>query len=134
MLRLIAFLFAFALASGMILAQSRIGSENYSSQYANSLITNVSNYIASVNQSSYLIFSPNLTGAYLNLSYAMSNLSYNPSAAVLYAERANSSAYMQFRSMEYYKTASFPVMFAFTLVMLLLLYKFMIPLKKKRRR
>jgi hypothetical protein len=130
MLKLMALIFIFASASGMLLfAQPQVGNENYTSAYANSLIANVSAYISNINESSYLIFQPNLAGAYLNLSYAISNVSYNPNAAVLYAERANESAYGQYKSMGYYKGASLPVIIAFTLLMLALLYKYMVPVK-----
>lgn len=117
-----------------LMAQAHIGPENYQSQYANSLITNVSNYVATINESGYLIFKPNLSTAYMDLNYAMDNVSSNPSAAVLYAEKANQSAYTQYQSIRYYRSESFPVIVGFTLIMLALLYKFMAPIKKGRKK
>lgn len=124
-------LFSWAAA---LIAQTSIGPENYSPQYANSLITNVSNYVATINESGYLIFRPNLSTAYMDLNYAMNSTASNPSAAVLYAEKANQSAYTQYQSILYYKSASLPVIAGFTLIMLALLYRFMAPIKKGRKK
>ncbi len=71
MLKLLILILIYASASHLLYAQSSLGSQNYTAQYANTLVNNVSDYIATVNESSYLIFQPDLSGAYINLTFAM---------------------------------------------------------------
>ncbi len=134
MQRYVLAVFALALMPGLIYSYSSIGQQSYTPAYANALVTNVSNYVGLVNQSSYLVFHPNLNGAYFNLTLAQGNITTNPSAAVLYAEKANKSAYNQYLELQYSKGTALPVIVAFTLAMLIVLYKVMVPVKKSRRK
>ncbi len=132
MLNRIAFLVFFSLALGMTFAQSQIYLANYTPGQANATIQNVSAYVEEINQSAYLIFKPNLTTAYKDLSIAKGNMTSNPNYAVRSANSAYESAKGQYTSIKDYELGSLPIVVGFTIVMILLLYKFMTPIKVKK--
>ncbi len=134
MQRYVLVVLALALMPGLIYSYSSISQQNYTPAYANALVANVSNYVELVNQSSYLVFHPDLSGAYFNLTLAQGNITSNPSASVLYAQKANKSAYNQYLELQYSKGTALPVIVAFTLAMLIVLYKVMVPVKKSQRK
>ena len=84
-------------------------------------------YIQLVNESGYLIFSPNLTQAY-NYYYRAVNLSANdPDTAVTLLAQAKQSASQQQQLIYGYRDTSFIVMAVLTVVSALILAYFMWP-------
>lgn len=113
---------------------TQISSQNYTTAQADSYIYNASQYLQTVNESGYLIFTPNLGQAYGYLASAKRLNISNPSASVYYASEAYSSAEMEYARISYYRSISVPVVGIFTAVMALLLYHFMRPVEQRRAR
>ncbi len=136
MLKATLLILIFGLLAAVIAAQPypQISAQNYTTQEANTILNRVSNNLTIVSQSSYLIFQPQLNGAYENLSLAMGNVISDPEVSVFYSNRANNNTNTQYKQIEQYKYESFPVITAFTIIMLVLLYRFMTPVKKPGKR
>ncbi len=135
MLKSTAIILFFLLVLGLTNAQSRISQTNYNATQANSIVNNVSAYMSTINQNGTVMFSlfePNLTVAYKNLALAQGNVTSNPNLAVRYANTAYNITQSQYRTVKYNEQTSFPVIFGFTALMLFLLYKFMLPVKKRK--
>ena len=100
---------------------------------ASSVYNAALSYISYVNQSSYLLFYPNLTTAYLDLNKSSGLLTSDPSNAIVYANAARQSAAQQYSRMAYYKCYSGIAVLAFTLVVAAMIYFYMQPVKRGRR-
>ena len=87
---------------------------NYTVAFANRTIGNATAYVDMVNQSSYLIFAPNLTQAYGYLAKAQVSYNKTPAVSVFYANQAVSSAGAQYSIIGQYRTISFAVMSVLT--------------------
>ncbi len=101
-----------------------IGMQNYTVAQANQTIQNVSAYVQLVNQSAFLIFSPDLTQAHSYLGKAQVYYNSSPSLAVEYALMANASARNAYEAISAYRNYSFLAMLVFTGVVGFLLYVF----------
>lgn len=130
----IAFVLIIFLVSGVAYAQGQITNPNYTTQHANATVENVTSYIEIVNESGYLFFEPNLTAANMYLTKAQGNITSNPYLAVTYANKAYNLTEQQYTTTQSHKSESLPIIAVFTIAMLILLYKFMIPIKKTRRK
>lgn len=116
---------------------AQISGANYTVAQANATITSAYSYVNSINESGYLIFQPNLNASYSYLSMALKIYNSSPDTAVFYAQQAETLAQQQYSNINYYRSRSLPVIVAFTLLMLIVLYKIMVPIgpvKKVRRR
>ncbi len=129
MLRLIALMLV---AMPILASASQFNSSNYTVAEANATISQAESYINAVNQSGYLIFSPNLTQAnsYLNTSLAVYKES--PASAVLYAQLADRSAEQAYLQISRYKSESFVATLIFTAVVAFILYGYGKPIKGRR--
>jgi hypothetical protein len=107
-----------------------IGS-NSTKAFANTIINNTITIIEAVNESSYLIFSPNLTRAYADLNRSMLVYNVSPEASIVLANRAANDALTQYSLMSAYKEGSLVVMLAMTAVLALILSKVMKPVVKR---
>ncbi len=121
-----------AFVAGLASAQ-QVSNSNYTVQQANATISQVTQYVNTVNESGYLIFEPNLSAAYRYLNKAISIYNMSPNTAVIYADNAYASAHQEYISISYYRTASLPIMIAFTVAMTILLYRFMVPVSGKAK-
>ncbi len=124
---------AFALLfSFLIFSASASASALFSnSSNASLLISNAKRVLQEVNQSAYLVFSPNLTSAYHYLS-----LAENASTIQLSSKFANlsiTSALKQKSALDGYKQKSFAIMLVLTALFALLLYLCMKPIKSQKR-
>jgi hypothetical protein len=134
MLKGLAILIFLSISLAALAAQSQVSQAQYTQQQANSIINNVTAYVSMVNQTGYLVFEPNLTAAYEYLNLSEGNLTTNPDLAVRYAYSAYASAQLQYEYAKRYESAEFPIVVLFTIAMLILLYKFMQPVKKAGKR
>ena len=123
----------FLFFNGIVSAQ-QINNANYTVQQANQTLAQASLYIQNVNESGYLIFTPNLTLAYryLNMGYAIYNVS--PNTAVFYAQQAEQAAQQQYGNISYYRSESVPVLFVFTIALAVILIRIMTPVKNRKQR
>ncbi|MDE1768586.1 MAG: hypothetical protein KGH62_04400, partial [Candidatus Micrarchaeota archaeon] len=69
-----------AFFAGLASAQ-QVSNSNYTVQQANATISQVTQYVNTVNESGYLIFEPNLTVAYRDLNKAISLYNTSPDTA-----------------------------------------------------
>jgi hypothetical protein len=106
-------------------------SPTYTMMAANHSIKNTTAYLQTVNQSGYLFFYPsNLSAAYSYLNKSETAYSHNsPALAIGYSDKAMSLAKSSYLQISYYRTISIIVMLIFTVVIGLLLYKLMKPVK-----
>ncbi len=109
-----------------------ISPQGYNALQANLTIQNVSSYVAMVNESSYLIFSPNLTQAYLYLGKAQQVYTTSPSTAVEYADLAKQSAGSAYSDISSYRSYSLLAMLVFAGVTGFLLYTFSIRSNRRK--
>ncbi len=130
-MRLHALLIIISVAAIMQPYAASIRAQSYTKSQANLTISNVTEYIAMVNESSYLIFSPNLAQAYSYIGKAQNALNDSPDLAVRYAQLANISAGSAYDAIGQYKNYSLLAMLVFTGVMALLLYVYAIGKKRK---
>ena len=98
-----AFLFSAAFAYNFTLPGN--APANFSSSFNATL-----RYIGTVNQSSYIIFYPNLTGAYSALANAKSEYAANASAAYFYLDEAHERAATELARIYSYRADSLIVM------------------------
>jgi predicted PurR-regulated permease PerM len=108
-----------------------IATANYTVEEANSIINSVLSYTNLINQSSYLIFSPNLKNAYTYLENASSIYNTSPGEAVAYALKAKEIAQAQYNAINSYRLISFVAMLAFSIIALYLLLIYMKPVKHR---
>jgi hypothetical protein len=106
---------AFALLAACAGAQ-QLNSTSYTPAAANGIINRAQAYVDTVNQSGYLVFSPNLTQAYGYLQNAQGVYNRSPSAAVIYANEAVASAKTQYADIRSHWLASLAVMAVLTAV------------------
>lgn len=104
---------------------------NYSLMQANTTISQVLDYIQRVNESSYLIFNPNLTTAYAYMDNASKIYQKSPGQAIQYAYLAKASAEAQYAAISMYKQDSLIVMLFFTAIFAAILYFYARPQKPK---
>ncbi len=112
-------------------AQS-VSAQNYTKGQAGLIFSNASAYVNMINQSSYLVFSPNLKQAESDLDRARSLLNTSPVDSVLYSKIAVESANSAYERISTYRGISELGALAFTVIMVLLLYRFMKPVKARR--
>lgn len=125
--RFLVLLLLFA-APFFISAQS-VNQSNFTSRQANLTVENATNYVAMINESSYLVFSPNLAQAYSYLNMASHS---PPSSAVLYARLAVRSAQNAYSDIGIYRELGAFGALVFTIIIAFLLYRVMIPVRKRR--
>jgi hypothetical protein len=128
-LPLLPFFIMLAAAQPALVSQS-----NVSVSEANASIANATSYISSVNQSAFLLFYPNLSKAYGYLSDAKATYLTSPDAAILYSRQAVSAARNSYGELGRYREISLLFMLAFTIATAAALYKFMLPIKKRREK
>jgi hypothetical protein len=88
----------------------------------NQSINQTAAYISIVNQSGYLLFSPNLTTAYSDLSEAQNVSRSNPAQALALLAEAHQSAQQQLQYLDSEKNTSFTVLAIITVVLAIALY------------
>jgi hypothetical protein len=91
-------------------------------------------YVNYINESGYLIFSPNLTTAYNYLNKSSGMISTDPANAIAYANAARYGALQQYEKINSYRAYSIIGMAAFTVLMAAILYLYMQPVRKYARR
>ncbi len=103
----------------------------YTMMTANQSIKNATAYLQTVNESGYLFFYPsNLSAAYSYLNKSKTAYAHNsPALAVEYSDTAMTLAKGSYLQIGYYRTVSIIVMLVFTVIVGLLLYRLMKPVK-----
>lgn len=122
----------FCLVSITLIASAAQITSNYSRQYANVTINHAIEYVNMVNESSYLLFYPNLTQAYSYLNTSLSLYNSSPADAVVFANKAVGQAMLQYNVINSYRQVSAAAMLLLTLLLLLLLHRLMAPVRKAR--
>jgi hypothetical protein len=125
---LFSFFALFAIAS----AQAQIGATT--KQTANQTLNTANSTLELVNESGYLIFYPNLTQAYADLSKAQSLYNTSPSGTIVFADKAMNEANAEYQRISGYRTYSMVAMLVFTVFFLVLLFRVIVPVKTARRR
>ena len=127
---------SFALLSAVLLLPTvLLASYNSTNQSnATTAFSSATAYVNYVNESGYLIFSPNLTTAYIYLNKSSSIMSTDPANAIAYANSARHEALQQYEKINSYRTYSVAGMAAFTIFMATILYLYMQPVRKYSRR
>ncbi|MGC9205344.1 MAG: hypothetical protein ACP5FN_03685 [Candidatus Micrarchaeia archaeon] len=121
---------AFSLFAALYAVQYQsIAGANYTAEEANSIINSALSYVNLINQSSYLIFIPNLKSAYAYLENASNIYNTSPEDAVAYALKAKELAQSQYNSISSYRLLSFVAMLAFSIATLYLLFIYMKPVR-----
>lgn len=119
----------FLLGAAANAAQSPMQSNGSMGQALNS----TASYINTINQSSYLLFYPNLTRAYNYLSMARNESQTNVTYAYMLLGKANQSAKYQEYQISKYQQLSLLVLIALAVLLGVVLYFFMRPNKRRRR-
>jgi hypothetical protein len=132
----IALIFAllFLFAAPFSLFASSMSLQNHTVAEANLSISNTSAYLNTVNESSYLIFAPDLKQAYSYLDEANYLRNKSPDSAILYSNLATAAARNAYGDIESYRKVSVAGALVFTIIMGLILYRFMSSVKGSRRR
>ncbi|MGC8547404.1 MAG: hypothetical protein ACP5MC_00165 [Candidatus Micrarchaeia archaeon] len=127
---------AIALPIAAIMAQPeiRVQSNLSETQYANKTIQAAEAYIEKINESTYLVFVPNLTQAYAYLSKAKKVLNASPYEAMVYADEAKKSAAAAYAQLNAYRVPSALAMLAFTIVIAAILARIMRKTNEKESR
>lgn len=120
------FLFSFLLLNTYA---QQISPANYTPMQANTVIQNATNYVNLINQSSYLIFGPDLGKAYAYLAQARLIAASNPIGAVIDAELAYYSAEQAYAKISILRQKAFIIITAFALLMAIIMYDLMKPIK-----
>jgi hypothetical protein len=128
---LLAFVLSLSFAAAPAWAQSSFNSTTAS--YANETISNAAYYIETVNESSYLVFYPNLTQAYADLFKAESIYNTSPAVAVVYANKAIKEASDEYARISSYRNESAIAMAAITIILAALIGRLAMPVRKQRR-
>jgi len=97
-------------------------------------INSTASYVNSINQSSYLIFYPNLTSAYNYLSLARNESQTNITYSYLLLGKANESAQHQAQLMFRYQQLSLLILIALSILLATILYFFMRPYRRSKRK
>jgi hypothetical protein len=127
---LLAFVLSLSFVAAPAWAQSSFNSTTAS--YANETISNAAYYIEAVNESSYLVFYPNLTQAYADLFKAESLYNTSPATAVIYANKAVKEASGEYARISGYRNESAIAMAAITIVLAALIGRLAMPVRKQR--
>ena len=112
---------------------SAFEAQSYTSNQANATIANATAYVNQINESGYLIFYPNLAGAYKDLALANQFLNRSPGVAVDYALKAQESARAQYWQISSYRQEALEAMIVITAITIASLYVFMKPVKGRKR-
>ncbi len=106
-----------------------------SGQYANSSISNQINatvaYVSMVNKSAYIIFYPNLSGAYYYINKAKNLSASNPKEAEVMLEKAHDSAAQQLYAIYRYRSEAVAALALIALILAIILYLFAKPINQK---
>lgn len=122
----------FILAAPFSVFAQSLGPQNYTYARANTTLSNATAYLSRINDSGYLVFTPNLRQAYSYLGTAKLLLNKSPQGSVLYSNLAVKSARRAYGNIESYRETSILGALVFTIAMGLILYRFMVPVKKNR--
>ncbi|HIH49882.1 MAG: hypothetical protein ABSE71_01130 [Candidatus Micrarchaeaceae archaeon] len=98
---------------------------------ASAAINSTASYVNSINQSSYLIFYPNLTGAYNYLNMARNESQTNLTYTYLLLGKARASAQVQQQILLKYQQLSLLIIIVLAVFLAALLYFFMRPRSRK---
>lgn len=116
-------------------AQSQsFGNANYTSAQASQIINSTWTYVNTINQSSYLIFYPNLNASYQYLNQSQGVYKTSPNLAVAYAYLAKKYADKEYARIGTYRNNSLIVMLIFSVIMLAAVYLVMKPVAKEQRK
>ncbi|ASI13565.1 membrane protein [Candidatus Mancarchaeum acidiphilum] len=88
-------------------------------------------YVTLVNKSSYIVFYPNLKGAYANLSKAKNLSKENPAVAYSLLEDSYKSASLQLKRIGTYRLPTLIILIVLTALSSLYLYYLMEPVKRQ---
>ncbi len=110
-----------------LLGAQEIRSQNYTAGEARWLVSNASAYVSTINESSYLFFSPRLSESYSYLSQAGAMINGSPDSAVTYAGLAEGSARLAYQQIGTYREISAIGALVFTAITAIMLYRFMKP-------
>jgi hypothetical protein len=127
---LLAFVLSLSFVAAPAWAQSSFNSTTAS--YANETISNAAYYIEAVNESSYLVFYPNLTQAYADLFKAESLYNTSPATAVIYANKAVKEASGEYARISGYRDESAIAMAAIMIVLAVMIGRLARPVRKQR--
>ncbi|MGC8676431.1 MAG: hypothetical protein ACP5T3_02870 [Candidatus Micrarchaeia archaeon] len=121
----VAFVFVLVLALGRIVRGQALNATTINSSSANATIAKAAAYVYKINESTYLIFQPNLTTAYKYLDKARKALNESPYLAATYAQYAVVSANRAYNKLNAYRDASAVVMLIITAAIAAALYHVM---------
>jgi hypothetical protein len=96
-------------------------------------INSTASYVNTINQSSYLVFYPNLTAAYRYLNLSENASRTNPTYAYSLLAEARSSARHQQLAIQQYANLSLYLLIAIAIVLAVVLYVFMRPYRPGRK-
>ncbi len=133
MARHLFFLLLIFLAVQPLAFAARLGPAINSISGANTLLSNATAYVSTINQSGYLIFTPNLVKSYSYLSKAGRYLNSSPQSSMLYSNLAIESARESYGNIIAYRNYAFLGCMVFTIIMGLLLLRFMKPVKREKK-
>ncbi len=97
-------------------------------------INMTSSYVNSINQSSYLVFYPNLTASYKYLNEARTEFAANQTYAYSLLSKARQSATEQQTSLLRYQSLSLYILAASSILLAIILYIYMKPHQYKGRK
>ncbi len=100
----------------------------------NASINSTTAYIEQVNESSYLVYYPNLTTAYSDLGKAINASKTNETEAAALLVQARQSAQAAQARVEAHKPSSFAILVGIGIIVAALLYMFMRPVRDRQRR
>ncbi len=124
---------AVLLAAPFLFGAAANAQSTYGNMSLGESINSTASYINTINQSSYLIFYPNLTWAYKYLNLARNESHTNATYSYLLLEKANASAEIQAQLLSRYQQLSALVLVALTVLLAAILYFFMRPYNGKKR-
>ncbi len=116
-----------------LIAGAGIQISGIAAQSANQTLNDSIAFVNLVNESGYLIFSPNLTQAYSDLATAEKLYPASPSSAVVFANKAVEEANSEYVRINRYRNTSLVVMSALSLVFVLALAFLYKPVKQSIR-
>lgn len=127
-------LLSMALLAALLFYGSMAGAQGVNnSSNMTTAINSTLQYVNKVNQSSYLVFYPDLTTAYNYISLAKNESSFNSTYAYYLLAQARQSAASQEAKIYQYKQISLYVAIALAIVLAVILYLFMQPYKPLAR-
>jgi hypothetical protein len=128
----IIFALLFIFAAQLYLVAQSAGQSHYTAAQANQTLSNATAYVSIINESGYLVFYPNLAQAYSYLNESRQALNSSPSNSIVYADLALASAKSSYQKIGTYRGISLLGTMVFTIIVGLILYRFMKPVGKKR--